>query len=156
MFQKVAGYKLRFGYWIITITTVGWHYIFPYVEEVKLTITQIESETGPYFDELGQICFYPTQWKVVSYMNLKPTLLLWRQVKAHQSQIVNNYLTVSDSTWYALTDCCIFILYIRSKVKYVDQLKDIVADYLTPQPRNSEFKRRYSKVFVQHFNSVRC
>ena len=127
--------KLRFGYWIITVTIVGWHCIFPNAEEVKPTITQIESQTGLYFDELGQIFFCPTQWKVVSYVNLKPTLLMWKQVKTHQSQTVSHCRTVSNATWYALTDCRAFTPYIRSKVKYVDQLKDIVAEYLTPQPR---------------------
>jgi hypothetical protein len=45
---------------------------------------------GIYFDEIGQVFFYPAQWKVVSYMNLKPTQMLWKQVKAQQLQIVNS------------------------------------------------------------------
>ena len=56
---------------------------------MKPTITEIESQTGHYFDELGQILFYSTQWKIVSYVNLKPTQVLWKQIKAHQLQIVN-------------------------------------------------------------------
>jgi len=32
-----------------------------------------------------------------------------------------------------LTDCRAFTPYIRSKVRYVDQLKDIIADYLSAQ-----------------------
>jgi len=32
-----------------------------------------------------------------------------------------------------LTDCRAFTPYIRSKVRYVDQLKDIIADYLPAQ-----------------------
>ena len=133
--SKWPDMKLRFGYWIITVIIVGWHYVFPNAEEVKPTITRIESQTGLYFDELGQIFFSPTQWKFVSYVNLKPTMLMWRQVKTHQSQIVSHCRTVSNATWYALTDCSAFTPYIRSKVRYVDQLGDIVAEYLTPQPR---------------------
>ena len=79
--------KLRVGHWIITIAIIGWHCMFPYAGEVKPTITEIESQTGLYFDELGQIFFYPTQWKIVSYVNLKPTQLMWKQVKSHQLQI---------------------------------------------------------------------
>ena len=56
---------------------------------MKPTIASIDSPSGLYFDEMGQIFFYPTQWKVVSYVNLKPAQLLWKQVKAHQLQIVN-------------------------------------------------------------------
>ena len=118
---------------------MAWPYIFPYAQEMKPTITQIESHTGLYFDEIGQIFFYPTQWKVVSYVNLNPTQLLWKQVKSHQSQMVNYCAKVANATWYALTDCRAFTPYVRSKVKYVDQLKDIVADYLTPQ--NPRVKR---------------
>jgi len=33
-----------------------------------------------------------------------------------------------------LTDCRAFTPYIRSKVRYVDQLEDIIADYLSAQP----------------------
>ena len=123
------------GYWIITVAIIVWHFMFPYAEEVKPTITQIESHTGLYFDEIEQIFFYPTQWKVVSYVNLMPTQLLWRQVKAHQSQMVNYCAKVNNATWYALTDCLAFTPYVRSKMKYVDQLRDIVADYLTFQPK---------------------
>jgi hypothetical protein len=79
--------------------------------------------------------FYPTQWKVISYVNLKPTLSLWKQIKTHQSQIVNYCRTINNATWYTLTDCNAFTPYVRSKVKYVDQLKDIIAEYLTPQPK---------------------
>jgi hypothetical protein len=127
--------KLIFGSWIIAITIIGGHYVSPYAEEVKPTVMQIESQMCLYFDELGEIFFYPTQWKVISYVNLKPTLSFWKQIKTHQSQIVNHCRTVNNATWHTLTDCSAFTPYIRSKVKYVDQLKDIVAEYLTPQPR---------------------
>jgi len=96
---------------------------------------------GLYFDEVGQIFFCPTQWKVVSYVNLIPTQLLWKQVKAHQLQIVNYCLQIHNTTWYSLTDCQSFTPYARSKVKYVEQLKDIVADYLSSQPEPKSFKR---------------
>jgi len=62
--------------------------IFICAEEVKPTIASIDSHTGLYFDEMGQIFFYPIQWKLVRYMNFKPQMS-WKQVKAHQLQIVN-------------------------------------------------------------------
>jgi len=105
---------------------------------MKPTFTPIES----YFDEIGQIFFYPTQWKVISYVNLRPTHLFWKQVKAHQLQIVNYCLNIYNTTWYSSTDCQSFTPYIRSKLKYVEQLKDIVADYLSSQPEQTKrFKR---------------
>ena len=66
---------------------------------------------------------------------MNPTQLLWKQVKTHQFQVVNYCATVGNATWYALTDYRAFTPYARSKVKYVDQLKDIETDYLTPQNR---------------------
>jgi len=60
---------------------------------------------------------------------------MWKQVKSHQLQIVNYCARVRNATWYALTDCRAFTPYIKSKVRYVDQLRDIVADYLTSQPK---------------------
>jgi len=67
-------------------------------------------------------------------VNLRPTQLLWKQVKAHQPQTVNYCLKNHNTTWYSLTDRRAFTPYIRSKVKYVEQLRDIVADYLSSQP----------------------
>jgi hypothetical protein len=51
---------------------------FTRAEEVKPTIASIESNAGLYFDEIGQVFFYPVKWKVVSYVNLKPIQMLWK------------------------------------------------------------------------------
>jgi len=58
--------RLRVGYWIITVAIIGWPCMIPCTEEFKPSITPIEPHTGLYFDEIGQIFFYPTLWKVVS------------------------------------------------------------------------------------------
>jgi hypothetical protein len=60
--------------------------------------------------------------------------MLWKQVEAQQSQIVNYCNKIRNTTWYPLTDCRAFTLYIRSNVRYVEQLKDVIADYLSAQP----------------------
>jgi hypothetical protein len=41
---------------------------------------------------------------------------------------------ISNATWYSLTDCRTFTPYLRSKLKYGDQLKNIIADYLSSKP----------------------
>jgi len=68
--------KLRVGCWIITVAIIEWPYMIPCAKEFKPAIAPIESHIGLCFDEIGQIFFYPTQWKVVSYVNLKPTQVL--------------------------------------------------------------------------------
>jgi hypothetical protein len=87
-------------------------------------MNQINSQAGIYFDEM-------VQWNFVSYADLKPVHLLWKQFKEHQSKISEICTKVKYKTWYHLTDCHAFALYVRSKVKHVDQLKDIIADYLS-------------------------
>ena len=154
--------KLRVVCWIIIVATIGWHCMFPCAEDLKPTITPIESQTGLYFDEIRQIFFYPTQWKVVSYVNLKPTQFLWKQVKAHQLQIMNYCLKIHNVTRYSLTDCRAFAPYIRSKVKYVEKLKDIIADYVSFQPEPKRIKRGILNLggdvlkFLWHSDSIRC
>jgi hypothetical protein len=59
------------------------YYLYTDAEDAKPTITPIESPTGLYFDEKGSVFFYPTQWKMVSYVDLKPTQRLWKQFKTH-------------------------------------------------------------------------
>ena len=83
---------------------------------------------------MGQVFFYPTQWKIVSYVNLKPTHMLWKEVKTHQSQIISYCSKIYNATWYPLTDCRAFTSYIRTKVRYTEQLKDVITDLFTAQP----------------------
>jgi hypothetical protein len=119
---------------LITLAIITWCCTFTCAEKVKPTIASIESHAGLYSDETGQVFFYPAQWKVVNYVNLKPTQMLWKQVKSQESQIVNYYNKIHNATWYSLTDCRAFTPYVRSKVRYVEQLKEIIADYLSDQP----------------------
>ena len=55
---------------------------------------------------------------------------------------MNCCLKIHSTTWYSLTDCRAFTPYIRSKVKYVKQLRDIVADYLPSQPEQPKRIKR--------------
>jgi hypothetical protein len=110
------------------------HYLYTGAEEVKPTITPIESSAGLYFDEIGNVFLYPTQWKIVSYVDLKPTQRLWKQVKSHQVQISNYCDKIQNASWYPMTDCSGFTPYIRTKTRYIEQLKDIISDYLASNP----------------------
>jgi len=90
-------------YLLMTVAIIKWCYLCTCAEEVKPTIVSIDSPAGLYFDEMGQVFFYPTQWKIVSYMNLKPTQMLRKQVKTHQLQIVIYSNKIHNATWYPLT-----------------------------------------------------
>ena len=121
-------------YLLMTLAIIKWFYICIYAEELKPPIASIDSPAVLYFDEMGQVFFYPTQWKVVSYVNWKSNQMLWKQVKAHQFQIVNYCFKIRNTTWYPLTACRTFTPYVRTKVWYVEQFKEIIADYLSAEP----------------------
>jgi hypothetical protein len=122
----------------MTVAVLRGYYSYTDAEDAKPTITPIKSLAGLYFDEIGSVFFYPMQWKIVSYMDLKPTQRLWRQVKPHQSQIAVYCNRVKNATWYALTDCSSFTPYIKTKPLYIEQLKDVLADYLASSPERSK------------------
>jgi hypothetical protein len=44
---------------------------------------------------------------------------------------------IKDKDWYHYTDCAAFGQYMRSKTKYIDNLKDLVAEYLADNTQNS-------------------
>jgi hypothetical protein len=74
----------------------------------------------------------------VSYVNLKPTQTLWKQVKVYQSQIVNYCVKIQNAAWYPLTDCRAFTPYVRYNVRYLDRLRDTITDYLSLQPERTK------------------
>jgi hypothetical protein len=123
------------NYLLVAVTIL---YSYTYAEDAKPLITSIESQAGLYFDEVGNIFFYPTQWKIISYVDLKPTHRLWKQVKTHQVQIANYCKRVQNATWYQLTECSSFTPYIRTKTKYIEQLEDVITDYLASNPERTK------------------
>ena len=123
--------------WILLITFCMWWRLLQ-----GQTIDEVESKTGIYFDEMGTIFFYPMKWKVVTYINLEPTRELWKQTKIHQRKVTDFCQKIRNKNWYHYTDCAAFGQYMRSKGKYIDNLKDLVAEYMTDnQNSNQRFKR---------------
>jgi len=97
-------------YLLMNVDILKGYYLYTNAEDTKPTITSIESSTGLYFYEIGNIFFCPMQWKIVSYVDLKPTQRLWKQVKTHQSQIAI-YCKAKNATRYPLTDGSSFTPY---------------------------------------------
>ncbi|PNF23406.1 hypothetical protein B7P43_G12246 [Cryptotermes secundus] len=104
------------------------------------TVEEIQSKSGIYFDEVGTVLFYPMKWKVVTYINLEPTRELWKQTKSHQRKASEFCQKIKDKNWYHYTDCAAFDQYMRSKTKYIDNLKDLVAEYLSDNTQNSNHR----------------
>jgi hypothetical protein len=101
----------------------------------------LSSQAGIYYDEVGTISFYPMTWKVVSYLNLQPTQDLWRKVKDHYKQVASYCQTLEKKPWYHYTDCNSFEQYVVSKITYIDNMKDLVEEYMKPEQQNNRTKR---------------
>jgi hypothetical protein len=146
--------------WIIAITLcVFWKLLH------AQTIEETNSKSGIYFDEVGTVLFYPMKWKVVTYINLEPTRELWKQTKSHQIKVSEFCQKIKDKDWYHYTDCAAFSQYMRSKTKYIDNLKDLIAEYLNENTQNSnhrskrgilKFRGRDIENFIWNFDSVTC
>jgi hypothetical protein len=93
------------------------------------TVQEIESKAGLYFDEMGTVSFYPTKWKVITYVNLEPTRELWRQTKNYQRKIADFCKKIKNKNWYHYTDCVALEQYLKSKNKYIDNLKDLLSTW---------------------------
>lgn len=51
-------------------------------QDADQVISPIHSQTGLYFDAIGQVSFSSTTWKIVTYVPLEPLRNLWQQVKS--------------------------------------------------------------------------
>ena len=123
--------------WTIAITCcIFWKLLY------AQTVEEIESKSGIYFDEVGTVLFYPMKWRVITYINLEPTRELWRQTKIHQKKASEFCQKIKDRSWYHYTDCVAFDQYMRSKTKYIDNLKDLLAEYLLESTQNSNHRSK--------------
>lgn len=80
-------------------------------------------------------------WKVVSYLNLQPTRDLWKKVKTHYRQVAQYCQGLERASWYHYTDCNSFELFVSSKTEYIDNMEELVAEYLRSEQQNSCRKR---------------
>jgi hypothetical protein len=98
--------------------------------------------------------FYPTKWKVVTYINLEPTHELWKQTKTHKRKTADFCKKIKDKNWYHYTGYVAFDQYMKSKNKYVDNLKDLVAEYLTTDARNPSHRTKRGALNVILFGTL--
>jgi hypothetical protein len=112
------------------------------------SVQEIKTNAGLYFDEMGTVSFYPSKWKVITYVNLEPTRELWRQTEGHQRKIADFCKKIKNRNWYHYTDCVALDQYLTSKNKYIDNLKDLLTEYMPTETRNTN---RRTKRGVMNF-----
>jgi hypothetical protein len=61
---------------------------------------------------------------------------------------------IKDKNWYHYTDCAAFEQYMKSKSRYIDNLKDLVAVYLTDNNQNSNHRKRGVLNFVGEVSKI--
>jgi hypothetical protein len=101
---KAWGSALFLVWWYVCVTELG-------VNAKELNpgrgsqITQITSQTGVYFDSFGSVYFFPTEWNLVTYVDLRPVKGLWRQTKERSVILSEMCDQLSNETWFIYTDC---------------------------------------------------
>jgi methyl-accepting chemotaxis protein len=79
---------------------------------------------------------------VVTYIDLGPTCELWKQTKVQQKKVAEFCQKVKDKEWYHHTDCANFGQYMASKRKYIDSLRNLIAEYMTMEVQNSNHRTK--------------
>jgi hypothetical protein len=132
---------LFFLWWYMYVTELGQH-TGVCAETLNLSkgsqITQITSQTGVYFDSIGNVYFFPTEWSLVTYVDLRPVKDLWRQTKERIVTLSEMCNRLSNETWFIYTDCRPSAPYFQSKRRLVDRLKDILVDLIGKEQTRSK------------------
>jgi hypothetical protein len=101
-------------------------------------ITQITSQTGVYFDSVGDVYFFSTELNLVTYVDLSPVKDLWRQTKERIVTLSEMCNRLSNETWFIYTDCRPSTPYFQSKRRLVDKLRDILVDLMGKEQTRSK------------------
>lgn len=107
-------------------------------------IEPINSQTGVYFDYIGKLYFYPTEWSFINYVDLTPIKRTWRETKDRISKLKDICNNIRNETWYSYTDCQPSIPYFQSKKQINERTKNILIDLMG---KDSESNRRKRDVF---------
>ena len=102
--------------------------------------TRLNNPTGIYFDSWGYVKLYASEFKLITYVNMEKARESLKQIKIHAQSIFQFCDTIKNRTWYGYTDCTSFRSYVTSRIRYLERLRDIVADYTAYEPKSSRQK----------------
>lgn len=115
--------------------------------------TTLNDLNGIYFDAWGYVQLYASHYKLITYVNMEPARESLRQVKKHVQSVSQFCDGIKNQTWYGYTDCLAFRSYIGNRIRYVERLKDIVADYTVEEPIPKRRKRGVLN-FIGHISKI--
>lgn len=106
-------------------------------------IEKISESSGLFYELSGILRIYPLKWKVVSYVNVEPTSTLWQSTKKQVKTMKRFCSNYESEKWYHHTDCEALGEYTQKKVQYVNNLKNLVQEYMeNKELHESKRKRR--------------
>ena len=100
--------------------------------------TPLSKPTGIYFDSRGYVKLYTSEFKLITYVNIEKARESLKQVKTHSQSVFQFCDTIKNRTWYSYTDCTSFRPYVMTRIRYLERLRDIVADYTAYEPNRQK------------------
>jgi hypothetical protein len=82
--------------------------------------------------------FFPTEWSLVNYVDLRPIKDLWRRTKERIVTLSEMCNRLSNETWFIYADCRPSTSYFQTKRQLVDRLRDILADLIGKEQKRSK------------------
>lgn len=105
-------------------------------------VQPLDKNSGIYYEQAGVLQLYPLKWKVISYVNVEPTLKLWQSTKK-QSNVMKKFCgDYVSEVWYHHTDCTALNQYAQGKIQYITNLHNLVQEYMQNQESQSGGRRR--------------
>jgi hypothetical protein len=72
---------------------------------LDVTIQTFKESTGLYYDNLGEAQLYNTEWKTITYINLRDAEENFRVIKDYAQMPINIFKKYINNFWVNYTDC---------------------------------------------------
>lgn len=115
---------------ILNISSLILTLSFYFASPDSVNQVQIKNQTGIYFDSWGYVQLYGSKWKLVTYINMEQMKDSLGQIKRHSRSLFQFCDGLKNRTWYSYTGCQSFRPYVNNKIRQLERLRDILADYL--------------------------
>ena len=110
---------------------------------LDVTIQTFKESPGLYYDHLGEAQLYNTEWKLVTYINLRDAEENFRVVKDYAQMSINFCKKYVNTFWSNYTDCIKDIPHTYRQIQEIDNLRVLVGQLTKNEddPVQSRYKR---------------
>ena len=110
---------------------------------MDVTVQAFKESPGLYCDHLGEAQLYYTEWKIITYINLRGAEENFRVVKDYAQMSINFYKKYTNTIWLNYTNCIKDIPQTYRQIQEIDNLKMIVGQLTKNEgdPIQSRYKR---------------